>query len=70
MLPSLSLLMLLVVVLLVGWALILRLSVVVGSVWLVAVKAVDGSGALFIEDGEVVQEVGDTCLSHAEREDP
>jgi hypothetical protein len=36
----------------------------------VAVKAVGGSGALFIEDGKVVQEVGDTCLSHTERGDP
>jgi hypothetical protein len=46
--------------LLVGWALILQLSVVVGLVWLVAAKAVGGSAALFIEDGEVVQEAGDT----------
>jgi hypothetical protein len=70
MLPLLLLLMLLVAVLLVGWALILLLLVVVGSVWLVAVKAVGGSRALFIEDGEVVQEVGDMCLLHTERGDP
>jgi hypothetical protein len=58
-LPSPLLLMLLMVVLLVGWALILRLSVVVSSAWLVAAKAGSGSTALFVEDREVVQEAGD-----------
>jgi hypothetical protein len=59
MLWSLSLLILMVAVLLVGWALILQLSVVVSSVWLVAEKAVGGSVVLFIEDGDEVQEAGD-----------
>jgi hypothetical protein len=51
--------MLLMVVVLAGWALILRLSVVVSSAWLVAAKAGSGSAALFVEDGEVAQEAGD-----------
>jgi hypothetical protein len=45
--------------LLVGWALILWPSVVVGLAWLVAMKVVGGGVVLFVEDGEVVQEAGD-----------
>jgi hypothetical protein len=65
-------LMLPVVVLLVGWALVSRLSVVVGLAWLVAARVDAGSAALFGREVAVSEEgwtaVGGTKGADVERE--